>query len=391
MRAAALNLSSTKLATLREQVAEVIEKDIAPRAQQVDHECLWPAHSMEALAKAGLLGLQVPEEFGGHGQGLMGLSQMTEAIALACPSSAMCFGMHCVGSAVIAAKATSFQQEKYLRLIAQGQHITTLALSESGSGAYFYLPETRLQRNGDAFSVTGTKQFVTNGGYADSFVVSAVAMEDQHELGDFSCLIVDSDTPGLEWLEPWQGLGMRGNSSRGMHLDGISVPAANLLGEVGDQVWYVFEVVAPYFLMAMAGTYLGIAQGALDVARTHILERRYAQSGNSLGEYDLVQSRLAEMWVAVEKTRCLVHEAARKGDLGLAEALPLILACKADAGETAVAVTNHAMTLCGGAAYRENSRLAQMLRDARASHVMAPTTDLLKMWTGRALLGLPLL
>lgn len=386
-----MNLSSTKLATLREQLDKVIEKDIAPLAQQVDQQCVWPAHSMDALAKAGLLGLQVPEHLGGHGQGLAALSQMTEAIAQVCPSSAMCFGMHCVGSAVIAAKATSYQQEKYLRLIAQGQHVTTLALSESGSGAYFYLPETRLQRNGDSFSVTGTKQFITNGGHADSLVLSAVAMADQHELGDFSCLIVDGATPGLEWLEPWHGLGMRGNASRGLHLDGVRVPTENLLGEVGDQVWYVFEVVAPYFLMAMAGTYLGIAQGALDITRAHLLQRRYAHSGSALADFDMVQSRLSDMWVAVEKTRGLIYEAARKGDLDHADALPLILACKADAGDTAIAVTNLAMTLCGGAAYRDNSRLAQMLRDARASHVMAPTTDLLKMWTGRALLGLPLL
>lgn len=389
--AVALNLSTTKLAGLRDRAAKVIAKDIAPLAQRVDQECLWPEHSMRALAKAGLLGLQVPESFGGHGQGLMALTQLTEAIAQACPSSALCFGMHCVGSAVIAAKATSYQQERYLRLIANGEHITSLALSESGSGAYFYLPETTLQRRGDDFLVTGTKQFITNGGHADSYVISAVATEDEHELGDFSCLIVDDNTEGLQWLDQWHGLGMRGNSSRGLQLQGVTVPAENLLGAVGDQVWYVFEVVAPYFLMAMAGTYLGIAQAALDVTRAHVQNRRYSQSGSALGEYDIVQARLADMWVAVEKTRALVHEAARKGDLGLADALPFILACKADAGETAVAITNHAMTLCGGAAYRENSRLAQMLRDARASHVMAPTTDLLKVWTGRALLGLPLL
>jgi alkylation response protein AidB-like acyl-CoA dehydrogenase len=93
----------------------------------------------------------------------------------------------------------------------------------------------------------------------------------------------------------------------------------------------------------------------------------------------------------VEKTRALIYEAARRGDLAHPDALPFILACKADAGETAVFLANEAMTLCGGAAYRENSRVGQMLRDARASHVMSPTTDLLKLWTGRSLLGLPLL
>lgn len=360
-------------------------------ADQVDRDCLWPKHSLDALGSAGLLGLQVPKSLGGHGQGLLGLGVIAEVIGRACPSSALCFGMHCVGTAVIAAKATKHQQERYLRPIAEGRHITTLALSESGSGAHFYLPETELLPEGDRFIVNGTKRFVTNGGHADSYVVSTMTHGDDAEVGDFSCLIVDSNTPGMTWLDQWNGFGMRGNSARGVRFAQASVPRQNLLGEQGDQVWYVFEVVAPYFLMAMAGTYLGIAQAALDAAGEHLRSRQYSHSGQSLRDVDTLQTRFANMWVAVEKTRSLIYEAGRRGDLGHPDALPFILACKADAGDTAVYLANEAMTLCGGAAYQENSHVAQLLRDARASHVMSPTTDMLKMWTGRALLGLPLL
>jgi isovaleryl-CoA dehydrogenase len=221
--------------------------------------------------------------------------------------------------------------------------------------------------------VSGTKQFITNGGHADSYVVSTTASTSA-EAGEFSCLVLDRDTPGMQWLEPWCGLGMRGNSSRGLRLDNAAVPPTNLLGNEGDQVWYVFEVIAPYFLTAMAGTYLGVAQAALDIAVQYV-----------------VQHHLAEMWTAVQKTRGLVYNACRMGDLGDPQALPYVLTSKADAGDTAVQVANDAMTLCGGTAYRANSTLARLLRDARASHVMAPTTDLLKQWTGRALLGMPLL
>lgn len=386
-----MRLSSSRLAGLREDAATIVTRTVAPQAQAVDRDCLWPRHSMQALAEAGLMGLNVPEALGGHGQGLMGLGVLTETLARACPSTALCYGMHCVGTAVIAAKATDYQQQHYLREIAQGRHMTTLALSESGSGAHLYLPATRLEADGDRFLVTGTKQFVTSGGHADSYVVSAVLSEGARDTGEFSCLIVDGITPGLDWQAPWNGFGMRGNASRGLGMANVSVDRRNLLGEVGDQVWYVFEVVAPFFLMAMAGTYLGIAQSALDAARQQLLGRRYDHSGQVLGDFDIPQKRLTDMWMAVEKTRGLIHEAARLGDLGHPEALPFILACKADAGETAVYVANEAMTLCGGAAYRDNSRVAQMLRDARAAHVMSPTTDLLKLWTGRALLGLPLL
>jgi len=385
------NFVHAKIPGLLALTNDVVLADIAPHAEYVDKEGVWPVHSMNALAAAGLFGLQVPAAFGGHGQGLLALSMLTEAIGAACPSSALCFGMHCVGTAVIAAKATAFHEEAYLRPIAAGKHITTLALSESGSGSHFYLPQTGLQVEDGEFVVNGTKQFVTNGGHADSYVVSTVAQSDDDDAGDFSCLIVDADTPGTQWLAPWDGFGMRGNSSCGFAFRDARVPVRNLLGTHGDQVWYVFEVVAPYFLMAMAGTYLGVAQSALDAAGAHLRSRRFSHSGQSLSEIETLQTRYADMWMSVEKTRALVREAARRADLGLPDALPFLLSCKADAGDTAVRVANDAMTICGGSAYRENSRVAQIMRDARASHVMSPTTDMLRTWTGRALLGLPLL
>jgi len=134
--------------SLQALARQVTRSSIEPLAAQVDAQCLWPAHSMAALAEAGLLGLHVPTSLGGHGQGLQALAAITETIGRACPSSALCFGMHCVGTAVIAAKATDYQQQHYLRAIAQGRHITTLALSESGSGAHFYLPATALTADG---------------------------------------------------------------------------------------------------------------------------------------------------------------------------------------------------------------------------------------------------
>lgn len=387
------NFIHAKIPELKALIDQIVQSDIALKAEMVDRERCWPEHSLKALAESGLLGLQVPSRLGGHGQGLLALSVLTESIGTACPSSALCFGMHCVGTAVIAAKATPFQEEAYLRPIAKGEHITTLALSESGSGSHFYIPQTELQVDGDEFIVNGTKQFVTNGGHADSYVVSTVVQSEAESslAGDFSCLIVDAGNPDTEWLAPWDGFGMRGNSSRGLVLQNARVPMRNLLGTQGDQVWYIFEVVTPYFLMAMAGTYLGVAQSALDAAGAHLRSRRFSHSGQPLSEIETIQTRYADMWMAVEKTRALVREAARRADLGEPDALPFLLSCKADAGETAVRVANDAMTICGGAAYRENSRVSQILRDARASHVMSPTTDILRTWTGRALLGLPLL
>lgn len=375
---------------LRAIAEEVTRDSIAPHAERVDADAEWPAHSLEALSEAGLLGLHVPKRFGGMEQGLLALAVVSEAVARGCSSSALCYGMHCVGAAVIAAKARRHHEERYLEPIARGEHITTLALSESGSGAHFYLSQTELERAGDDFLVDGVKQFITNGSHADSYVISTKATEGEHD-GDFSCLVLDADTEGLEWLDPWSGFGMRGNSSRGLRMEGIRVPGANLLGEEGDQVWYVFEVVAPYFLTAMAGTYLGVARAALDLTLHHLRHRRYDHSGQGLADVQLLQHRVAELDATVTKSRGLLYHAALLGDQGDAGAAPAIMMAKADAGDTAVRVANEAMTLCGGRAYRENSELARLLRDARASHVMAPTTDILKTWAGRALLGQPLL
>lgn len=371
-------------------VAAEIAREIAPLAAVVDRDSMWPAHTMKLAADRGLLGLHVPERLGGCGLGLTALVAAAEMLARVCPSSAMCFAMHCVGSAVIAAKPTPDQEERYLVPIAEGRHITTLAVSEAGTGVFFYLPQTVLTRDGDAFTVRGTKQFVTNGGHADSYVVSTRASTET-AAGEFSCLVVDGTTPGIEWLEPWDGFGLRGNSSRGLRMDGVRVPAGNLLGEEGDQTWYVFEVIAPYFLIAMAGTYLGIAQAALDITVQHVQSRRHLHSGNVLADVERVQADVGALWMAVEKTRGLIYRAAELGDLGDPHALTPLLAAKADVAETVVHVTNEAMTLCGGIAYRENGELPRFLRDARAAHIMSPTTALLKLWTGRSVLGLPLL
>ena len=374
------------LRTAAAVAAEVLE----PMAATIDAEARWPAEAFEAFRSTGLLGLQVPQRLGGHGQGLYGLALMTELLGRSCASTAMCYGMHCVGTAVIAAKATRDQEERYLRPIAAGRHVTSLALSEAGTGSYFFIPETRIEREGDEFVVNGHKHFVTNGGQADSYVVSTRASGDA-EAGEFNCLVVDAGASGLAWEGPWAGLGMRGNSSQSLRLDRARVPAGNLLGEEGDEAWYVFEVVTPFFLTAMAGVYLGVAHAAYDTAVAHVLSRRHSHSGESLADQATVQARIADLWLSIEQARLALYNAARLGDLGSPDALMAILGCKILAAEASVSASNEAMTLCGGIAYRENSTLSRLLRDARASHVMAPTTEMLRQWVGRTALGLPLL
>jgi isovaleryl-CoA dehydrogenase len=370
---------------------QVAAEAVAPEAERVDREARWPEHSIRALGDAGLLGLHVPERLGGLGLGYQALAVTTEEVGAVCGSSGLVYGMHCVGTAVIAAKPGPDHEERFLRPIAAGRHITTLALSEPGTGVHFYLPGTRYTRDGDAFRLDGEKSFVTSGGHADSYVLSVVAAGAEQDPGSFSTVLMERDTPGVEWGAPWDGLGMRGNSSRSAALQGARVPAANLLGEVGDETWYVFEVVAPYFITAMAGVYLGIARGAVEEAVRHLSGRRYSHTGEAAGAADVLCHRVGALWTTVERSRQLLYHAAHLADAGASEARPALFAAKAEVVDAAVSATNEAMTLAGGLAYGRSARLGRALRDARAGHVMSPTTDLLKTWLGRLLLGQPLL
>ena len=383
---------STPFSDIASATRRVAAEVLATEADSVDREAAWPQAGMRALQRAGLAGLVVPTESGGHGLGLEALAIVCEELGQVCSSTAICFGMHSVGAAVIASKATDDQKHRYLEPIARGEHLTTLALSEPGTGAHFYLPQAKLSKqSADTYFVDGTKSFVTNGGHADSYVISTGAAHEDAPPGQFSCFVMPRDARGLSWEGKWDGWGMRGNSAIRAKLTHLEVPVRDLLGTEGDETWYVFNVVTPFFLVAMAGTYVGIAAAALDEARQHLLGRVHAHSGLELARNPILQHRFGQLWAQVERTRCLVREASRKGDAGLEDALPALCSAKAEVADCADRVTAECMTIMGGLGYAEGSRIHRLYRDARAAHVMSPTTDLLRTWTGRALLGLPLL
>ncbi len=381
------SILSDILEVTKSVVSDIIEKE----AQTIDEKAIWPKNGIRALQKAGLGGLVIPAEYGGLGHGIYSMVRVCEEIGKSCPSTSISFGMHLTASGVLSAKATTYHVEEFLKPIAKGTHLTTLALSEPGTGAEFYFPQCELKsKSSDTFTINGTKSFVTNGGYADSYVVSTQSTA-SNQVGQFNMLAVTQDTKGLEWGPKWEGFGMRGNQSRTVELKNITVPAKNLLGSEGDQVWYVFHVVAPYFLAGMAGGYLGLATRAYEIVKDHFKERTFKHSEVNLARRLIPQERLAEMWGKIESTRQFIYWAAKEYDSAGPLALPSIIMTKVKAAECAVEITNEALTRTGGIAYRDNSILCRLLRDARAAHIMAPTTDYLKVWAGRALLDLPVL
>ncbi len=366
-------------------LAQKVAGELRQNAAAIDRERRFPSEHFEALANAGLLGLMVPEAYGGQGGNLSVLAAVCEPIGGASGSTGLCFLMHNCGSALIASKANQQQGEAWLRPAATGDKLATLAFSERGTGAHFYNPEITAERRNGGFVLNGRKSFVTNGGHAAVYPVLVQASGKE----GLDVLLVSPDLGGVSFEGEWDGIGMTGNSSVAMKLDAVEVPADRLLGAEGDGQELVFNVVAPNFLIGLAAVNIGIAQAAIDASIEHVSARKYG-SGQSLAQIPNIQRTVGEMSIAAEQARQLVAAAAAAGDAGDPAALPLIIQAKIAATEAAQAVTGKAMQITGGQGYTRRLPIERFWRDAHAGSVMAPTNDVLKEWVGKILTGQPL-
>jgi len=358
-------------------------EQIAAGAAEVDRENAFPAAALTLLAAAGGLGLVVAQEHGGAGGGLSALAEACETVGSACASSGMVYLMHSVTAATIAGGGGD-NAGAYLRSLASGESVGTLAFSERGTGAHFYAPELLAERHNGGVRISGRKSFVTSGGHADIYLVLV-----QSATGEgLDCFAVQRDAEGMSFDGVWEGMGMAGNSSIALELSDVYADDDARIGDAGAGAGLVFGVVAPFFLVGLASVNVGIAAAALRTAADHAASRTYAD-GSALAEVQMIQHRIADMDIAVRSTRLLVREAAALGDAGDAGALVPIMEAKVAATETAASVTQHALEVCGGQGYTPALPIERHLRDARAGAVMAPTNGVLRSWIGKALTGLP--
>lgn len=356
---------------------------IAASAARVDRERLYPRDNLNALAEAGALGLVLPQEAGGAGGGLAALAEACEAIGGACASTGMVFLMHSVAAATIAAGGGP-RASQLLGDLASGRAVATLAFSERGAGAHFYSPGLQTTRSNGQVRLAGRKSFVTSGGHADVYVVLLPGAEP----GTADAYLVERSQEGVRFDGSWDGLGMAGNSSIALELDGVVLDNDALVGAPGKGLDLVFTAVAPFFLVGLASVNVGIAAAAARAATEHAKSRTYPD-GSSLTNVETIQHLLAGMDTSVRAARLLVRDAARLGDSGDEAALVAIMEAKVAATETAVRVTQDALEATGGQGYTPALPIERHLRDARAGTVMAPTNAVLKSWIGKALAGLP--
>lgn len=380
----------SKISELLAQNEQLAATVFAPRADKVDRERRFPRENIQELGRAGLLGLLVPLDYGGTGGSLADMSQTLEQLAWACPSTAMVTLMHHCATAVLVAKGGEGLRRKLLPSIARGEHLSTLAFSEAGSGGHFYAPVSRLSTNGQGRTLTAYKSFVTSAGEADTYVVSTRKVHAQGPT-EVDLYALPKGTRGMEVMGRFEGMGLAGNASAPMKLEGVAVRDEERLGDEGSGFETLLQVVLPHFQIGMAAVSLGIAKGAFQAATGHVSARRYEHTGGSrLSEIPRVQFLVAEMALELRSARAYLHEALRAIACSDPEATLDVLGIKVKTSEAALAVASRAMTLGGGMAYGRRGGLERIFRDAQAASVMAPSSDVLKEFLGKATLGLPL-
>ncbi len=361
----------------------VIHDVIEPAAAEVDAKAIFPRQGIEALGKVGLLGLVSAKDVGGSGEGLRAATLVVERLARACGSTAMVTCMHYAATAVIEAHGDRHVREE----IAAGRHLSTLAFSESGSRSYFWTPTSAARPSGDNVTLEAQKTWVTSAGEADSYVWSSRPAAAE---GFSSLWYVPANTAGVSVAGPFDGLGLRGNSSRPVTAQGAGIPSANRLGEDGKGFDVMMSVVLPFFQLMNAGMSVGTMESATVKAAKHVASVHYEQLSQTAADQPVTRSYVAQARVKTDMARALMMATLDAAEKGAPETMLRVLEVKAAASEMATEVTGLAMRVSGGAAFRKEVGVERHFRDARAATVMSPTTDILYDFIGRLEVGLPL-
>jgi len=365
------------------EALETVMPAVESAAAEVDSSGAFPREAVRSLGEAGVLGLVSAADVGGRGAGMREAAAVVERLAGACGSTAMVTVMHYCATAVLEAHGP----ERVRREIASGRHLTTLAFSEVGSRSQFWAPlSTAAAANGHV-TLDARKSWVTSAGEADSYVWSSRPLA----AGGASTLwLVPAGAAGLDVAGSFDGLGLRGNASRPITAASVSVPADARLGPDGGGFELMMGVVLPWFQVLSAAFSLGIAESAIEKTARHATAARFEHLDQSLADQPVNRHHIARMRLLADQARGLLLDTLAAVEAGRQDAMLRVLEVKPAASEAAVAVTDLAMRVCGGAAFRREVGVERNFRDARAATVMAPTTDALYDFIGRAVCGLPL-
>ncbi len=369
-----------------EKARVIAENVLTVHAADVDENSRFPTENMQALAEAGLYGLLVPKEFGGLGLGLRVMAAVVDELAQRCASTAMVFMMQQSSTSCFLADPVKFAS--LLKDCAAGRHLSTLAFSERGSRSQFWVPVSKAVASGPgAATLSAEKSWVTSAIHADGVVASAGSLDGS----GVSLFLLRKGDAGLTVSGGWNGLGLRGNESHPMQLDNVALNLSErLIGEDGKGVDIMLGKVLPAFLLCQGAIGVGLSEAAFQAARQHVTSSEFQHTGTKLSDLPNLRANLALMRLETDKARAYLAATLDSLESGAADGTLHLLAVKASSAETAASVSDIAMRTCGGAAFSKHLGLERVFRDARAAIVMAPTTDHLREFVGRLLVGLPL-
>ena len=375
-----LDAEGSKLLAVVDRIAR---ETIEPLAAMIDREGRFPRENVEALRQAGLLGLLSSKAVGGYGQGLRAAVAGAERIARECPSTAMITIMHNCATAVV----EKFGSEEMRRSIAASGKLGTLAFSESGSRSHFWLPVSTAVKSSAGVRLNAAKQLITSAGNCDIYVWSSQPAAAE---GLSTIWAVPADAAGLTIGEPFDGLGLRGNSSAPITAKDVVIPESNRLGEDGKGFDVMMGVVLPYFNLQNCAVSLGLMEGAFSRAVQHVTTSQYTYDGSRIADLPQVRGHIAKIRVKIDMVRGFLLDALDAIEQGREDAMLRVLESKVAGSETALEVTDLAMRVCGGAAFRKDVGVERFFRDSRAAAVMAPVSDALYDFIGKASCGMPL-
>ena len=370
-------------------LSAVIERSIGPQAAEIDRSGAFPREGVQALGDAGLLGLLSAPNVGGGGESLAAAAQVIETVGARCASTATVVLMHYAAVAVIEAHGP----QDIRRLIARGDHLSSLAFSEVGSRSHIWEPiGTAKAGDGDNVVLDARKSWVTSAGHADSYVWSSRPLAHQEKAagGAMTLWLVPSKAAGLRVAAKFDGVGLRGSASSPVSGVNVVVPADARLGDDGAGWDIAMATALPTFLVLNAALSLGIMEALVAEAGAHLARSRLQHLDQTLAEQPVSRAALARLRIRTDSIRAFLRDTLAALSTGRDDAALRVLEIKAAAAEAAAEVADGALQLCGGAAFRKELAIERLFRDALAARVMAPTTEALHDFVGRTCLGLPL-